>query len=37
MFSYRITRQTAEGTQTIEVPDNAVPAALRDSVRDVLE
>ena len=37
MFSYRITRQTAEGAQTIEVPDNAVPAALRDSVRDVLE
>jgi hypothetical protein len=36
-FRYRITRQTATGTQTIEVPGNAVPAALRDSVRDVLE
>jgi hypothetical protein len=37
MFSYRITRQTAEGTEMIEVPGDAVPAALRDSVRDVLE
>lgn len=36
-FRYRITRQTAAGTQTIDVPGNAVPAALRDSVRDVLE
>jgi hypothetical protein len=36
-FRYRITRQTAARTQTIEVPGNAVPAALRDSVRDVLE
>ena len=36
-FRYRITRQTAAGTQTIEVPGHAVPAALRDSVRDVLE
>ena len=36
-FRYRITRQTAAGPQTIEVPGNAVPAALRDSVRDVLE
>jgi len=36
-FRYRITRQTAAGTQTIEVPGDAVPAALRDSVRDVLE
>jgi hypothetical protein len=36
-FRYRITRQTAEGTQTIDVPGNAVPAAVRDSVRDVLE
>jgi hypothetical protein len=36
-FRYRITRQTAAGPQTIEVQGNAVPAALRDSVRDVLE
>jgi hypothetical protein len=36
-FRYRITRQTAAGAQTIEVPSNAVPAALRDTVRDVLE
>jgi hypothetical protein len=36
-FRYRITRQTAAGPQTIEVPEKAVPAALRDSVKDVLE
>jgi hypothetical protein len=36
-FSYCITRQTAAGAQTIKVPENAVPAALRDSVRDVIE
>jgi hypothetical protein len=36
-FRYRITRQTAAGAQTIELPGNAVPAALKDSVRDVLE
>jgi len=36
-FRYRITRQTAAGAQTIELPGHAVPAALRDSVRDVLE
>jgi hypothetical protein len=36
-FRYRITRQTAAGTQTIEVPGNAVPAAVRDSVKDSLE
>jgi hypothetical protein len=37
VFRYRITRQTAAGTQTIEVPENAVPAALKNSVRDVIE
>jgi hypothetical protein len=37
MFRYRITRQTPSGPETIEVPEQAVPAALRDSVRDVLE
>ena len=36
-ISYCITRQTAAGAQTIKVPENAVPAALRDSVRDVIE
>jgi hypothetical protein len=36
-FRYRITRRTAAGAQTIEVPGNAVPAAVRDSVQDVLE
>ena len=36
-FRYRITRQTATGPQTIEVPESKVPAALRDSVKDVLE
>jgi hypothetical protein len=36
-FRYRVTRLTVAGSQTIEVPGNAVPAALRDSVRDVLE
>lgn len=37
VFRYRITRHTVEGAQTIELPENAVPAALRESVRDVLE
>ena len=37
VFRYRIMRHTAAGAQTIEVPENAVPAALRDSVKDVLE
>lgn len=32
-FTYRITR----GAQTIDVPEHAVPAALRNSVKDVLE
>ena len=36
-FRYRITRQTAAGPQTIEVPESKVPAALRESVKDVLE
>ena len=37
MHRYRITRQTAAGEETVEVPENAVPAALKDSVRDTLE
>lgn len=32
-FRYRITA----GTQTVEVPGHAVPAALKNSVHDVLE
>ena len=36
-FRYRITRQTAAGTQTIEAPESKVPAALKDSVKDVLK
>jgi len=37
VFRYRIMRHTAAGAQTIELPENAVPAALRNSVKDVLE
>ena len=36
-FRYRITRQTATGTQTIEAPESKVPAALKESVKDVLK
>jgi len=36
-FRYRITRQTAQGTQAIEVPEDVVPPALRNSVKDTLE
>ena len=36
-FRYRLTRQTAAGTQTIEAPESQVPAALKDSVKDVLK
>jgi hypothetical protein len=36
-FRYRITRQTPSGPQTIEVPEERVPAAVRDSVKDILE
>lgn len=32
-FTYKITR----GARTIEVPDHAVPAAIKNSVKDVLE
>ena len=35
-FRYRITRQTSAGPQTVEVPANAVPPVLRDSVGDVI-
>jgi len=36
-FRYRITRQTAKGPQTIEVLEERVPAALRNSLKDELE
>ena len=36
-FRYKITRQGPAGAQTIEVPEHAVPAALKNSVKDVLE
>lgn len=36
-FRYRITRQTVTGPQSIEVPHNVVPQALKDSVKDRLE
>lgn len=35
-FRYRITRTTASRTETIEVPEADVPAAIRASVRDEL-
>jgi Emfourin len=35
-FRYRISRTTPEGTETIEVPEAAVPAALAQSVKDEL-
>jgi hypothetical protein len=36
-FRYRLTRHTAAGPQTVEVPHSAVPATVRDSVKDVIE
>jgi len=36
-FSYRISRQTASGTETVEVPESMVPAALLSSVKDTIE
>lgn len=37
VFRYRITRKTARGKQSVEVPEDDVPKVLQDSVRDVLE
>jgi hypothetical protein len=37
MFRYKITRETASGSQTIEVPENAVPESLRNSMKDFIE
>jgi hypothetical protein len=36
-FSYRITRSTPSGEETIEAPESAVPAALAGCVRDTLD
>ena len=36
-FSYRISRQTASGMETVEVPESMVPAALRSSIKDTIE
>ena len=35
-FSYRISRSTASGTETIEVPEALVPAAIAACVKDEL-
>ena len=36
-FRYRITRQTSQGPQTIEVSEDRVPMVLRNCVKDELE
>jgi len=33
-FQYRITRNTANGVETIVVPEEAVPATIRGSLKD---
>jgi hypothetical protein len=33
MIRYRITRQTQAGSESVEVPEAVVPAALRNSVK----
>jgi len=35
-FRYRLTRRTAAGFQTVEMPESAVPAVVSGSVRDEL-
>lgn len=35
-FAYRITHETPSGSQTIEVPEELVPAALKEAVKDTL-
>jgi hypothetical protein len=35
-FRYRLTRWTDKGPQSVEVPENQVPAAVRDVVKDEL-
>lgn len=36
-FRYRITRQTAAGEETTEVPEHVVPEALKGAAKDTLE
>ena len=36
-FRYRITRQTSQGPQTVEVPEEHVPMSLRNRVKDELD
>jgi hypothetical protein len=36
-FSYRLSRLTATGTETVEVPESMVPAKLLSSVKDSIE
>lgn len=36
MFTYRLTRRTASGTETVEVPEDQVPAAVAGCVKDEL-
>ena len=35
-FRYRITRDTAAGTESVEVPEEAVPSAVAQCVKDEL-
>ena len=35
-FRYRLTRRTAAGVQTVEMPESAIPAAVSGSIRDEL-
>ena len=35
-FRYRITRRSANGDETVELPEDRVPAAIRDRVKDEL-
>lgn len=36
-FVYRITKKSGSDSQTIEVPDDSVPMAIRNAVKDTLE
>jgi len=36
-FRYKLTRRTDKGSQTVEVPESAVPLAVRSAVKDELQ
>ena len=36
-FRYRITRETSNGQETVEVPEAAVPTELQSSIKDELQ